>query len=343
MKHSLTGAGVVLAEAVAAEADRMQADLAAELLPTTATGRVFLRRMAVHAVRMERGVKHEEACLAERVAAALAAVDDRRRTEVEEVYAGLTTHPAATIAWLRTVPEGLDLLIRVWQGLLGDLSPPRPAWGDPHTRLATLLLAQDAAAAAQLDALGRALAGDVAGLDPDERPGDESAVRARVVTALSALLTEQVAQLQEELEGLDTTALDRERAAAADLALFDPSPEAERARRYEAASQRGFLRDLKEFRRVEAEAADRRVAGVNLDEFVDYDGSGSFFPAPEPAPTAPEPAPEPAAEETEGRADSHLNIPILPTFTRAAVTDDPVDGPGRMNGVVVSVRPPRRE
>ena len=71
----------------------------------------------------------------------------------------------------------------------------------------------------------------------------------------TARLTERVKKAMAEAaipEGATDEEIAEIRAHAADLALFDPSPEAERARKYEAAAQRAFFRAIQEFRRVEA-------------------------------------------------------------------------------------------
>ena len=72
----------------------------------------------------------------------------------------------------------------------------------------------------------------------------------------AAHLTGRVRQAIDEFvapEGVSEEEAAELRAEAADLALFDPSPEAERARKYEAAARRGFYKAIHEFRQVEAE------------------------------------------------------------------------------------------
>src|SRR5205085_1926551 len=56
---------------------------------------------------------------------------------------------------------------------------------------------------------------------------------------------------------LDFEAIEAERATAAERSAFDASKEAILARRYEAAAAREVYKALAEFRRVEAEAAER--------------------------------------------------------------------------------------
>ena len=65
--HGLTGGGVVLSREDAAEVERLDRVLQADLKPPGKAGEILVRRMAVLAVRMERSVSHECAAIAERV------------------------------------------------------------------------------------------------------------------------------------------------------------------------------------------------------------------------------------------------------------------------------------
>src|SRR5438270_10509757 len=71
LKHGLTGAGVVLPEADAAEVERLSSAFRAELQPPGEVGAILVRRLAVLAVRMDRAADHEAAAVAERVRRAL--------------------------------------------------------------------------------------------------------------------------------------------------------------------------------------------------------------------------------------------------------------------------------
>ena len=84
-------------------------------------------------------------------------------------------------------------------------------------------------------------------------PGKRSAGRAPA----SRVRHRQLGGLEAELAAVDLEAIDQDRREAGDRALFDPSREAALARRYESEAGRGFFRALEEFRRVEAEAAER--------------------------------------------------------------------------------------
>ncbi|WP_435018226.1 hypothetical protein TA3x_000177 [Tundrisphaera sp. TA3] len=67
LKHGMTGSGIVLPREDAAEVDRLTEAFRAELKPAGEAGAVLVRRMAVHAVRMERAVVQETAALSGRV------------------------------------------------------------------------------------------------------------------------------------------------------------------------------------------------------------------------------------------------------------------------------------
>src|SRR5438270_9666809 len=67
LKHGLTGAGVVLPEADAAEVERRAAAFAAETNASGEIGQTLARLAALHSVRMERGADQQAAALTEHV------------------------------------------------------------------------------------------------------------------------------------------------------------------------------------------------------------------------------------------------------------------------------------
>jgi hypothetical protein len=75
LKHGLTGAGVVIADAEAAEVERLAQSLQRELKPSGDLGRTLVRRMALMAVRMDRCANHEAATLAQNATLAGAEFD----------------------------------------------------------------------------------------------------------------------------------------------------------------------------------------------------------------------------------------------------------------------------
>ncbi len=67
LKHGMTGAGVVLSEADAAEVAYRTVCFADELGAVGEVGRVLVRRAALHSVRMERGEEQQTAALTLRI------------------------------------------------------------------------------------------------------------------------------------------------------------------------------------------------------------------------------------------------------------------------------------
>jgi hypothetical protein len=100
-------------------------------------------------------------------------------------------------------------------------------------------------------------------------------------------IDEEIAGLEAIRETIDLEAIGLDRAGAADVALFDPSREAALARRYEAEARRGFFKALKEFREVEAEAAEQAVS-VPIEE-PETEPLGSSWAGPSPTTREPQP------------------------------------------------------
>jgi len=78
---------------------------------------------------------------------------------------------------------------------------------------------------------------------------------------------------------MDTSSVDAGRAFAARLARFDSSKEAVLARKYEAATERGLYRALRELQAVEAAGESE---DVNPDEIEASETVGSFLPVAKP-------------------------------------------------------------
>ena len=123
--------------------------------------------------------------------------------------------------------------------------------------------------------------GDDEGGDLDD--GDR---RAWAVDRLREIVAAQIDELRAHRATLELAPIARDRARAADRALFDPSKEAILARKYEAAAERALFRTLAEYREVEAEA--RAQAEVEGEAGPGPETLGSFLPDDHPAdPEAP--------------------------------------------------------
>ena len=118
LKHGLTGAGIVLPEADAAEVERRAAAFAAETNASGEIGQALARLAALNSVRIERGADQQTAALAEHV----------RRVEAEFVPPEGVDEADGRPAPLRGGPPGH---VRPVEG--GDPGPP--VRGRRRTRL----------------------------------------------------------------------------------------------------------------------------------------------------------------------------------------------------------------
>src|SRR5262249_47340050 len=156
-----------------------------------------------------------------------------------------------------------------WQQLFDELNHPYgPQWGYQHSQRAANLMGRrpDDVPNTRLDALCHAVQGDFSRLEPGEREGGEAAVKAGAVKEVSEVITSRIGWLRGRQAVLNPAAVEQDRAEAGKRALFDPSPAAVLARKYEAALERSFFRTLKEFREAQAAAAEHREPDINPED-----------------------------------------------------------------------------
>ena len=273
LKHGLSGDGVVLPAGDVAAVDALAGRLADELAPRSALGEVLVRRMAVMSVRLERCERHDAAMTAKRVREAVVARDIQRRDEAEALGAGIEANPAEVVRRLGQTPEGIDWLAHAWEVLRAEVMVgPMPGQvGAPLEDRIGLLLGLEPARACLGAWVGccRAVQGDFSGwADPECGPdATEAKRRARAAVQVLAWIDQELAALAEQRAEADDEDEAADRREAAARALFDPSRDAERARRFEAAAERGLFRALREFRKVEeaarSVAADRAEAAAS--------------------------------------------------------------------------------
>ena len=132
---------------------------------------------------------------------------------------------------------------------------------------------------ARARALSEAIDGKFQYLDEADGAGLERQARQLwALGALVGLIDGEIAGLRTLREGLDVDGIELSRAEAPARAIFDASPEAVLARKYEAATERGLYRALREFREVQGIApqveAIQSVASDPAEEL------GSSFPDP---------------------------------------------------------------
>jgi hypothetical protein len=99
----------------------------------------------------------------------------------------------------------------------------------------------------------------------------------------NAVLADRVRQAEADFlapEGVDEARAAKLRVEAGKRALFDASPEAILARKYEAAAERSFLRTLKELRQIERAAKEDREAAIDaqMASFLPGDDGGLSDP-----------------------------------------------------------------
>ena len=301
LKHGLTGAGIALPDEDQAEVDRRFAAYEAELAPTTELGHDLMLRAATLTVRLERCHRNEAARLALAVDSAARAYDLARQVEVRQLLETIDSEPGINAWRLQQSPEGVALTIEAWHDLAQDLADPaRRAWGVAHNERAENLMGRRPLdlPGSRVGALSRALGFDFSRLGPEEGAGLGDLDRyeyARV--RMLEFIAGRVETLTAYRNTLDLEAAARARTGAADRALFDASPEATLARKYEAAAERSLFRTLREFREVEAAAQAEAQAEAAAPEPASPTGplASSSPGVPSPVRT---PSPPPAPSET---------------------------------------------
>jgi hypothetical protein len=282
LKHGLTGAGVVIPEDDAAEVERRTVALSRQMTPEGELGRILVQRLAVLSVRMERCVTREQACVSSKVRTAVADFEESRQSQVDALISALETAPRMAARRLRTMPEGVEWLASAYLDLKNEITHGSGTrWSDAHGRRLDQLggLDPDAIVVSRIRALSTALLGDFTLLEPNEGGKDEASrrrwAREELVTHVDAAIDE----LTELYANLDHESLELDRLEAPQRALFDPSRDAELARKYEAAAERGFFRALRE--------------AQNLKKPARKPAANPPTPQPNPAPTPAPPAPRP--------------------------------------------------
>lgn len=120
---------------------------------------------------------------------------------------------------------------------------------------------EDEARWLRVGVLSRAVNGDFSGLGTKDGASlDADARRDWARVQMVELIDATCDEIEDHAETLDLSVVAKDRAEAGERATFDASKPAALARRYEAEATRGFYKALREFRKVEAEAAERASA-----------------------------------------------------------------------------------
>ena len=353
LKHGLTGAGVAVPDEDSAAIEERFAAFQADLKPKDSVGQFVVLRAAMMSVRLERCVRHESAELTRGMLEAERAEADDRDEEVARLVASMTDDPAEAVRKLRRSPEGIDWMIRSWEGLKVDLTlQDSDRRGREAFQLAERLAGRVPGSndCPRLVALSHASVGVFRFLHADDWPDLEPADRRRAAKLeLMAIIAAEIGRLEQARAGLDHQAIARIHATASARALFGTSREAVLARKYEAAAEREFYRALKQVEQLnaQAEADDRPTEpDANPDEDEAYRESASFFQAtapdrevavgtPKSAPSRPNPPPirpekgpgrrpdvgprpapgQPAAQKTPKRASPSAGLAVIEVST----------------------------
>ena len=258
VKHGLTGAGIAIAtEDAAAVAERFDV-LRDEMGADTMLKVILVKQVALMSVRLDRAALQESAALSTRVRHAVAEFDKAREGDITGAVAELETGSLAGYYQLLKSWAGLDHLISALTAIKTAGIERDPAvWTLAVGPRLEAYLGHEANPLAPDRTVGLFLAtmGDFRRLNPVEMAPHNRATWCRWAQAqLVATIDAEVARLTALRSSLteeddETIALDRSEAQA--RALFDPSPEAQLARRYETEARRAFFRSLKEFRTAE--------------------------------------------------------------------------------------------
>jgi hypothetical protein len=256
--HGLSGRVDLVAEAHHDEVEARVVAFEADMRPDSPGGVALVRRMATHAVRMEKAVRWEFAEQAKNVRHAADDFDEARHDQADALFEALGQDPRRCLRKLMRMPEGLDLLAEAWGDLRAVLVGDEPAWTAEHFETAAHLLGlkPDHARPTRFGALSRGVWGDFRGLNPEDlarldADQRQDWCRERLVERID----EEISALEAHRGTINLEAIALDRAEAGDRATFDLSKGGCLARRYEADAERGFFRALKEFRKVEAESA----------------------------------------------------------------------------------------
>lgn len=258
VKHGLTGAGIALPKEDRAVVQARFLAIQEELAPSTVLGAALVHQVALMTVRMQRAARYEAATLAKRVRSAGADFDEARSTEADRLIAWIETEPSTYRRQLLAMPEGVDRLVAALLGLRSELAQDLVVWNFVHKQKIDAYFGRRPCDVphSRCYRLALAIAGDFGEIDASEY-SHLATVPERQTWAADQIIAEidaEVDRLRAHRATLDLEAVECDRAEAEERALFDPSKEANLARKYEAAATRGLFRCLREFRAVEAEA-----------------------------------------------------------------------------------------
>ena len=251
VKHGLTGAGIALPTEDTAVVERRFLDLQVELAPATLAASLLVRQVALMSVRIDRAALQEAAALAETTRHAAIEFDLARASAIDRLFHTIETNPAENRRRLLTTPEGVTRLIDALDSVRVQLGTGAyKSWNLTVRQKVDAYLGGEWAdfPVARSEALLNALRGFFAYIPLAEiaaipkKAAQIEWARRHLIDLIDAESARLIA-LRATLDTADDAADRRE---AAHRVLFDPSPEATLARKYEAAATRAFHRALRD-------------------------------------------------------------------------------------------------
>jgi hypothetical protein len=326
-KHGLTGHGVVVPPEQAAEVARRIETLEEDLQPSGEAGRILLRRFAFLSVRLEKCEEFEMTVTAKHVRHAVEVFDDNRLTEVECLVMQLPADPMTMARRLQYSPEGIDWLIGHWGELREDLMiRDRPAWTLNHWSRFEQCLGRPGGNVrlSRPYALSQAVSGYFAYLEAGDGEGLSDPERIEWArNELASIMDVEVARLKEVKAKLNPKLIEQDRLEAPGRALFDPSPEMNLARKYEASTERAMYKALNQFYEVELAAleSDPAIATDVKPDTCDAE-LGSLFPGSDLGldPIIEPPGSAPVSVYLRENGASSLHLPVAKPSNHVAIT-----------------------
>jgi hypothetical protein len=273
----LTGASIALPTEDGRELDRRFEILDAELAPRSELARQLVIRVALLTVRLDRSAEQEAKAIAHRMRRARDEFDDARLAEAEHLIGWIANEPATNARRLRRSLEGLDLLIGKMEALRTSLVRPQGcrwdlAYCDQLLNLMGMRISDSPMPRARV--LSEAMEGRFQHLDEADGAGlDIQRRKEWALCELVDLIGAEIARLKDLLGKFDREAIELDREAAVARALFDHSKEAILARKYEASTERGLYRALREFNELQAKTPAKKEVAADPAEKL-----GSSFP-----------------------------------------------------------------
>ncbi len=236
LKHGLTGAGVVIprddAAAVAARVAEFQADLTPDGSVAT---RLLAERAAILSVRLDRSVRHDFAVTADRLEEAEADFHAVRQDEADRLFDAVASDSSQR-APLLAMPEGIELVLRNLDRLRARVEQSAPeAWTESNRRDLIRCVGRDAVLA-------------IPATEADQ-PGE-----------ILRLIVAEIRRLEAQRATFDHAPIERALTRALDRAYVGDDPATLRARRYELATERAYLRTVQEIRTMQQPAPSSTLA-----------------------------------------------------------------------------------